>query len=525
MSTFAFVPQLGSNGHLFLDTSGATMDCIRIIAHVKRSNAGVMQEIPALLTDQGVLGPLLEYCVEHAHARSSSWMDFRIQGVELLLAYVTANLNCFEDHRQLFRAFVQQLYSGTIGKDGFDPSGLYWRARSTTSANRLIGAVTDFSDWMADRYGADPLNPLTSTSRYEEHLRWAAYLHRHARALLAHTWDKAAGKEQSRKTRAAITRTPSRAYANGVKFFPDERFLDLLFRGFVRPGQSHNPFIDQRLNLRDILIALLLHGGGLRICEPLHLYVHDVGIDPVIKGPTGRDVALVRLYHPVDGLAPDDWSEIGAEGKRINREAYLRGRYSMKPRNQYVGRSMRAGWKTKKLDDAAGKYIQVQWFPTVFGEWFLDIWKLYLRQLREVPRAHPFAFVVLHGKDVGKPLSIDAYLASHQRAVRRIGLEPAKLNGTTVHGHRHAYGQRLVDADVDVLVRRNALHHTSLESQLPYTEPTAAKVSAVLEAAMSRLEQGEGQAALNTADLLAYGFEDVDPLGLLSGLNPKFQSL
>lgn len=261
--------------------------------------------------------------------------------------------------------------------------------------------------------------------------------------------------------------------------------------------------------------------GGLRVSEPLHLYVHDVSIDPQVEGPTGRDVALVRIFHPSDGRAPDDWPEQSA-GKALNREAYLRGKYGLKPRNQYVSRSMRAGWKVRKLDDAAGNYIQVQWFPKIFGEWFLDVWKLYLRQLREVPRAHPFAFVVLHGPDRGKPLSMDAYLASHQRAVRRIGLEPAKLNGTTAHGHRHAYGQRLVDAGVDVLVRRNALHHASLESQLPYTEPTAAKVSAILAAAMRQLESGEGQAALQTMDLLAYGFEDVDPLGLLSGLNPKF---
>lgn len=67
-------------------------------------------------------------------------MEFRIQAVALLLDDVTANLHGFEDHRQLFLTFVQQLYSGTIGKDGFDPSGLYWRARSTNSANRLIGA-------------------------------------------------------------------------------------------------------------------------------------------------------------------------------------------------------------------------------------------------------------------------------------------------------------------------------------------------------------------------------------------------
>ncbi|MBM3105885.1 site-specific integrase [Pseudomonas sp. V1] len=499
------------------------MDCIKVIAHIKRSNAGVLQEIPVLLTDQGVVRPLLDYCLEHAHARSASWMEFRIQAVQLLLRYCTANFDCFEDRQHMFRTFVQQLYSGTIGRDGVDPCGLYWRPRSTHSANRLIGALTDFSEWIADRYGVDQLNPHVTASRYDELLHWAAYQQRHARAFLAHTWDKATAKEHARQSRAIALRRESTAHVNGVKFFPDDCFVDLLFKGFVRPSQEHHPFIDGRLNLRDILIALLLHGGGLRVSEPLHLYVHDVGIDPVLKSPTGRDVALVRVFHPVDGSAPDDWEDLAAPGKRVNREAYLRGKYGMKPRNQYVSRSLRAGWKTRKLDDATGKYIQVQWFPAVFGEWFLDVWKLYLRQLREVPRAHPFAFVVMHGSDLGKPLSMDAYLASHQRAVRRIGLEPAKLNGTTAHGHRHAYGQRLVNAGVDVLVRRNALHHASLESQLPYTEPTAAKVSTVLASAMDRLENGDGQAALDVADLLAYGFDEVDPLGLLSGTNPKFR--
>lgn len=238
------------------------MDCVKIIAHIQRSNAGVLQEIPVLLTDQGVLQPLLEYCLEHAHARSTSWMEFRIQAVQLLLAYLSANAQCFDDSRRLFRAFVQQLYSGTIGSDGLDPSGLYWRPRSTRSANRLIGCLTEFSEWVADRYGVEQLNPLASASRYEEQLRWAAFQQRHARAFLAHTWDKAAAKENTRLARTAVKREPPSAHYNGVKYFPDNQFIDLLFRGFARPGQVSNPFVDRRLNLRDILITLLLHGGA-----------------------------------------------------------------------------------------------------------------------------------------------------------------------------------------------------------------------------------------------------------------------
>ncbi len=55
---------------------------------------------------------------------------------------------------------------------------------------------------------------------------------------------------------------------------------------------------------------------------------------------------------------------------------------------------MRAGWKFRKLDDAIGNYIQVLWLPKIFGEWFLDVWKLYLCPLHAAPKAHPFASVV-----------------------------------------------------------------------------------------------------------------------------------
>ncbi|WP_137936764.1 hypothetical protein [Chitinivorax sp. B] len=59
-----------------------------------------------------------------------------------------------------------------------------------------------------------------------------------------------------------------------------------------------------------------------------------------------------------------------------------------------MSRRMRAGWKFRKLDDAIGNYIQVLWLPKIFGEWFLDVWKLYLCPLHAAPKAHPFASVV-----------------------------------------------------------------------------------------------------------------------------------
>lgn len=54
-----------------------------------------------------------------------------------------------------------------------------------------------------------------------------------------------------------------------------------------------------------------------------------------------------------------------------------------------------------------------------------------------------------------------------------IGLEISKFNGTTNHGHRHSYGQRMKNAGIDKKVRQVAMHHKSEESQNVYTEPTA----------------------------------------------------
>lgn len=92
--------------------------------------------------------------------------------------------------------------------------------------------------------------------------------------------------------------------------------------------------------------------------------------------------------------------------------------------------------------------------------------------------------------------------------------------GTTPHGHRHAYGQRLTNADIDPIARKKALHHGSLESQIVYTEPDRTKLNKLLNAATDRLDSGNG---MPPPDFLSYGFEDVDPLSLVSGAHPKLR--
>ena len=68
---------------------------------------------------------------------------------------------------------------------------------------------------------------------------------------------------------------------------------------------------------------------------------------------------------------------------------------------------------------------------------------------------------------------------------------------------------------------KKALHHKSLESQIVYTEPDRVKLNRAIAAALVRAEKTEDGTALPPPDFLAYGFKDVDPLGLLSGPSPR----
>lgn len=478
-------------------------------ARVVRDNTGIYAEIPVILTDNGPLLPLVDYLAAHLAARSQIWMTKVAQAVGLLLDYMEANQGCFDDPARLFETFAQRLHTGTVGDDGIDPSGLYWQGRSPAVVRQLVTLVSDFSDWMGREAGTKPLNPWREATGYEEMLAWAAWHQKRDRAFLAHTWDRGtASLAMTRARNVLLKRTPSIDH-DTVKFFPDDRISDLLFKGFIVPGKQNSPRIAERLNLRDILITLLMHYGGLRMSEPFHLYVHDVVTDPVHPGR-----ALVRVYHPSQGTAPPDWLDAKGKPERCDRNAYLRGKYGMRPRDEYaVTEQLHAGWKDNALD-GKDKSMSVHWFPQWAGELFWTLWIAYLLQRSQKACAHPFAFVTLEGK----PYALDSFENQHRRAVERIGLTAAKALGTTPHAHRHAYGQRLADAKIDPICRKKALHHKSLESQIVYTEPDRARLERLLAEATQRNKTGAVQ---SPPDFLAYGFRDVDPLGLMSGPNPK----
>lgn len=444
---------------------------------VLSDDTGAYTELPGLLTPSGVLMPLLDYCLARSHDRSLVWMDKVIRSVQMFLEY----LHCHQrqpDPQQLFRTFAQRLYSGTFDPaTGLDPSGLAWSPRSTHDARTIISNLTTFFEWLAeDRPAAAQVNPRYAGDAFDRMCDNAAYQFRRERAMLGHLWASDTGSAQSgHKVRAQ--RTP-RVQAVDAPAFPDDRFKEFITKGFK---------VGERLDYRGILITLLLHGAGFRESEPFHLYIDDVMPDPA-----NPSMAKVRIHHPSQGFAPASWRDALGRSRKGNRAAYLAEKFGLMPRTQMLD-TRGAGWKGGLHDGPY--YKEAYWFQPEFGELFLQVWQRYLHEVARVDRSHPFAFINLGREPVGDMYCLAQYNKAHAAACRRIGLEVGKALGTTPHGHRHAYGQRLRRAGVDKAFVRRFMHHASLESQEVYTQPNSKEVEAELLAASLRLQALTGAAA------------------------------
>ncbi len=468
------------------------MSHVRVKAKVITDHTGASVTVPIILVEQAgrvePLQPLVDYFLATYYSTSSAWRDKVCQAVGMLLDYMAVNGANFGNAPELFTAFAHKMFSGTVGEDGLDPSGLYWLGKRLDNGKTLLNQLAQFSDWMHKEYGTAQLNPWREATTYEARLNWAAFVHKTQNTFLGHLDDfttAAAAAKQARLVRQRRTPTGDRGE---TKAFPDERFMQLLFEGFTVPGKEHSSDPVERYQWRDICITILMHWGGLRVSEAFHLWVGDV-----LPHPDKPDEAIVRLYHPIDGAAPTDTR--APNGKVFpNRETYLKANYpGYLPRHMETGNRF-AGWKGMRMSDVRQNYRFVHWLPTgEAGRLFMQAWKLYNYQLMRArigADKHPFQFVSFHGQQRGEPYTIDAYRAAHERAVRRIGLEPAKFNGTTHHGHRHAYGQRARRAGVDPLVTQRGLGHRSIESQEVYTAPSIGEVTRALEKASSALESG-----------------------------------
>ena len=422
-----------------------------------------------LLTADGPLDPLLDYCLHHLHDRSLSWMRKLIHSVSLLLDYIEANPGNVEPWR-LFRNFAQRLYTGTYDlKLGLDPSNLCWAPKGWRSAAYSITLLSEFFDWLGESNpSVNGINPKYAGTAYDRRLDEVAYCYRRNKAFLGHTWAENPGAMVG----VRVTRGKSlpQVTKREPPEFPHNRFEELIFKGFRVRGKH---------DYRGMLITLLLHGAGFRESEPFHLYISDVFPDPA-----NPRQAKVLIHHPSHGAAPADWRDSSGKPRKGNRAEYLAQQFGLAPRTK-VMTGRRAGWKGGMHD--AAYYKQAYWFLPEYGEWFLHLWHLYLEQVARVERDHPFAFINLGREPVGAMYKLDQYNKAHAAACERIGLMVGKELGTTPHGHRHAYGRRLSNAGVDKPLIRRFMHHASVESQEVYTQATTRETLVALDAAARRL--------------------------------------
>lgn len=438
------------------------LNSVCVEANVRLDSTGIWVSLPAIVTEDGLLRSHLDYLLAHRN-KSWSWQDRSAFAIRLLIDYTKQNEGCFDSPYELFREFANCLYTGTVGEDGKDPSWLRWKPRKDDDAGFLINLITDYTDWLAQQHEEKKfqINPQVKPTRYEEWLGLAAHYQRKRRAFLSHLW---ANKPDPSYYRLVMPRKVDRSQGvESKKSFPEGRIDDLLWKGFVRYGFDTSDKIDERLDLKNVLITMLMHFGGLRISECFQIWVEDIT-------PWEDGTALVKVFHP-------------AKGKRnknspSRREELLR-RYNLKPRFEYPkSHTLHAGWKELKEDNEDLHYVVVWWYPQSAGQIFNKLWRLYLTYQRYPDEGmHPFAFTTRSGA----PHSINGYNQSLKRAVERIGLLFSKENGTTAHGHRHAYGQRLSDAGCSSLIIKNALHQKSIESQQVYTQLTDKQMRAHLK--------------------------------------------
>lgn len=137
--------------------------------------------------------------------------------------------------------------------------------------------------------------------------------------------------------------------------------------------------------------------------------------------------------------------------------------------------------------------MHVQWFPEIYGHWFMQLWMRYLEQIAMIPRSHPYAWINIHREPIGEMYQIGEYRKALEAAVKRIGLIYSKAEGTTPHGLRHAYGQRARKGGIDPIIIQRLLHHSSIESQQVYTQPEARESTNAIRIGTERLRQNNSE--------------------------------
>ncbi len=425
----------------------------------KTDKTGSAHEFPCILTQSGILTSHVQYLFTNRD-KSLSWIEKSVSSIILLIKYIDANtLPLFENQKitgvKLLESFTVALNVGTIDLNGHDPSGLFWKVRSTQDAHVILNHITQYTDHLSEINDYQfPINRFTKASYIEEKMNWCSYYHRQAGVFLNHLENKKSTAEQMKKMRTVRSTQPEKNANEKVLRFPEDKIEALLNYGFKKKGEIYP-------NYKNQLITMLMHYGGLRLSEVFHIYINDIICD------YKRNEAVVRVFHPSMGMSPEPYNQL--------RKTYLREQYGLKPRHEY-SKSLRlhSGWKVPLLTNKK-KYFEVIFAPSNTAELFLKTWINYLKYQRIDPPTnfqHPFAFT----NSEGLPETIKNFRRMHENAVCQIGLTPSQYEGTNCHGHRHSYGYRLVQLGFKQVEIQKAMHHKSPDSCLVYIQPTSEEI-------------------------------------------------
>lgn len=431
---------------------------LKVKARYRNDKTGRELRLPAIFTESGLLISHLRYLASHLN-NGQSWRDRSTFAVMLLIRYLNANDGAFGTTTELLRGFHDALSFGTINtSDLSDPSELYWSPRLAEDSNTLLNLISHYTDWLTRQsdYEIRRANPYRLATSTEQRVNWCAYYHRQDNVFLNHLQSSEHAKAHTEYVREVGRRNVAPVILEEVHRFPGDRILQLLDVGFIRADRRKERDSDKAADFKSRAITILMHYGGVRKSEALHLYLDDIKVDKK------RHEAVVKIYHPSQGASPE-------KGYK-NRAEYLAKRYQLRPRTEYLkSERLHLGWKAPALSRAE-RYFTVEFFPPHKATEFLYVYEQYLKHQRVEPQGkdHPYAFT----NTIGQPETIKNFQRLHKAAVERIGLEHYKYLGTTEHGHRHAYGYRLAENGFTQTEIQKALHHKSPHSCLVYMQST-----------------------------------------------------
>ena len=464
---------------------------------VKLDESNTIVEVPGLILPNGPYKPLLHFlCIKKLSGYSCKYFSKARQVVRLFYYYSSTQIKLKGTNEKLiFSGFVAALYNGTV-LDGEDHSQLYWKGKSLENVRGLLTIFNAFLDFLANNYSISHMNPKYKADSFENYINQCSKNHKNRNNLLGHL---KSNNFQVNRNLDFMGKNKLFKISKSTPF-PDAYFKDFFNTGLVTSQKA--------CTLRNQLIVLLMHYGGLRVSEAISVWKIDIYKDPI-----NDEQVVVKICHPEEGPAPLGWNNPNGTN---NRKSFLFSQYNLAPRSKQNGYNY-VGFKSSRVRE-----IRVHWVPSRAAKLFWYKWCEYRWYIKDF-NSHPYAFCNFNGKNKGNPFEIENFRSAYRNALSKIGLKANKQAGLSPHAHRHSYGQRLVTLKVPPVMRAKCLHQSSLDSQLVYTDPSDSETYEYLNKIPEDLEFNPNIKTKGWQEILQYGFNDVDPTGLLSGTYPKLR--